>query len=160
MTMKATELHSQQALGNATVQPDPPLGATGHATEAQPRTLKALADAVLGRNRSRNRSATEAVESRNLNATSPASGGAFGIAPSAPQPDPAAEARRSRVLAMLDANPGARYAVVTDTQADPEAVILTLAIRGQVTCEFLIPKAKYNPFLLLDLIERHGGTTH
>ena len=50
-------------------------------------------------------------------------------------PDPAAEARRQRVLAILDAHPDTRYAVLTDTQADPEAVLLTLAIRGQATCE-------------------------
>jgi hypothetical protein len=81
-------------------------------------------------------------------------------------PDPAAEARRQRVLAMLADRPGIRYAVLTDTEADPEAVILTLAIRralpdgGTVTCELAIPRAKYRPFLLLELVERHGGTVH
>ena len=75
-------------------------------------------------------------------------------------PDPAAEARRQKVLVMLAANPGARYALVTDTESDPEGVILALAIRGRATCELRIPRAKYDPFLLLDLIERHGGTVH
>ncbi len=75
-------------------------------------------------------------------------------------PDPAAEARRQRVLEMLAERPGVRYAVLTDTEADPEAVLLTLAIRGRATCELRIPKAKYDPFLLLDLLERHGGTVH
>lgn len=75
-------------------------------------------------------------------------------------PDPRAEARRQRVLEILAENPTARYAVLTDTQADPEAVLLTLAIRGQATCEFRIPRARYDPFLLLDLIERHGATVH
>ncbi len=62
--------------------------------------------------------------------------------------------------------PGIRFAVLTDSQADQEAVLLTLAIRGAmpdggtVTCELAIPRAKYDPFLLLDLIERHGGTLH
>ena len=74
--------------------------------------------------------------------------------------DPATEARRQRVLAMLEANPTARYALVTDTQANPEAVILTLAIRGRATCEFRIPPEKYDPFLLLHLIEQHGATAH
>jgi hypothetical protein len=73
-------------------------------------------------------------------------------------PDPAAEARRQKVLAMLAANPSARYAVVTDTGADP--VILALAIRGQATCELLIPRDKYDGFLLLDLLNRYGGTIH
>lgn len=81
-------------------------------------------------------------------------------------PDPAAEARRQRVLAMLAERPGIRYAVVTDTEADPDAVILALAIRdampdgSTVTGELAIPRAKYDPFLLLELIERHGGSVH
>ena len=77
-----------------------------------------------------------------------------------PMPDPAAEARRGRVLELLADHPTARYAVLTDTQADPEAVLLTLAIRGQATCELRIPRDRYDPFLLLDLIERHGATVH
>jgi hypothetical protein len=77
-----------------------------------------------------------------------------------PLPDPAMEARRQRVLAMLADHPEARYALVTDLESDPEAVLLTLAIRGQATAEFRIPAKKYDPFLLLDLIERHGGTVH
>ena len=81
-------------------------------------------------------------------------------------PDRASEARRQRVLALLAERPGIRYALVTDMDADPDAVILALAIRGAfpdggtVTCELAIPRAKYDPFLLLDLIERHGATTH
>ena len=74
--------------------------------------------------------------------------------------DAASESRRQRVLDMLSKNPTARYAILTDTESDPEAVLLTLAIRGRATCELLIPKAKYDPFLLLDLLDRHGGTVH
>lgn len=81
-------------------------------------------------------------------------------------PDPAAEARRQRVLAMLAERPGIRYALVTDTDADSETVVVALAIRdalkdgSTVTCELHIPQAKFDPFLLLDLITRHGGTMH
>ena len=74
--------------------------------------------------------------------------------------DPAAERRRQRALAMLAERPGIRYAVATDTSADPDAVLLTLAIRGHATCELRIPHDRYDPFLLLDLIERHGATVH
>ena len=74
--------------------------------------------------------------------------------------DPVAEARRQRVLAKLEDNPEAPYAVVTDSEADPQAVILALAIRGRATCELRIPRDRYDPFLLLDLIERHCGTIH
>ena len=73
---------------------------------------------------------------------------------------PAAKARRQRVIAMLAENPGIRYAMTTDIDADPEAVILALAIRGVASCELRIPRAKYDPFLLLSLIERRGGTVH
>jgi hypothetical protein len=74
--------------------------------------------------------------------------------------DPAPEARRRRVLAMLEVNPGARYALITDDRADPAAVIVALAIRGQATCELRIPRDRYDGTLLLDLIERHGGAVH
>ena len=77
-----------------------------------------------------------------------------------PLPDPAMEVRRRHVLAMLAERPDIRYAVLTDTQSDPEAVILALAIRGRATCELRIPRGKYDPFLLLELIERHGSTVH
>lgn len=74
--------------------------------------------------------------------------------------DPKAEVRRPRVLVMLAERPGIRYAVLTDTEADPEAVLLSLAIRGRATCELRIPRDRCDPFLLFDLIERHGGTVH
>ena len=77
-----------------------------------------------------------------------------------PRADPAAEGRRQRVVAMLAHNPGIQYAMITDIDADPDAVILALAIRGKATCEFRIPKAKYEPSLLLDLIQRQDGTVH
>ena len=69
-----------------------------------------------------------------------------------------ADTRRQRVLAMLEKSPGIKYALITDTDSDP--VLLTLAIRGKATCEFQIPRDRYDGFLLLDLIERHGETVH
>ena len=74
--------------------------------------------------------------------------------------DATIDARRQRLLAMLKAQPGATYAVLTDTEADPEEVIVALTIRGRATCEIRIPRDKYDGTLLLDLIERHGGTVH
>jgi hypothetical protein len=59
---------------------------------------------------------------------------------------------------MLAANPSARYALVTDTQTDPEDVVVVLAIRGRGTCELHIPRDKYDGLLLLDMIERYGVT--
>jgi hypothetical protein len=71
-------------------------------------------------------------------------------------PDLALEARRARVLAMLAERPGIRYAVVVDNP-DTDPVILTLAIRGRATCELRIARAQYDPWLLLELLEKHSG---
>jgi hypothetical protein len=75
-------------------------------------------------------------------------------------PESAVEIRRQRVLAMLRDRPTLRYAVVTDTTANPDSVIVALAIRGRGTCELLVPRDRYDGTLLLNLIERHGGTVH
>ena len=77
-----------------------------------------------------------------------------------PQRDPAIEARRQRVLAMLEARPGTRYAVLTDLNAAPGVVVVALAIRGRASCELHIPRDKYDGVLLLDLIEKYGVTVH
>ena len=69
-------------------------------------------------------------------------------------PDPAAEGRRQRVLAKLADNPALRLAVVCDGQGDP--VPVAVAIRGKGTCEVLIPAARFDPFALLELVERHA----
>jgi len=72
-----------------------------------------------------------------------------------------AEWRRQKVIAMLEAAPGTQRAIYVDTDSDPHNAIVTVAVRAcQQTCEMLIPKAKYDPWRLLELIERHGHTTH
>ncbi len=77
-----------------------------------------------------------------------------------PTPDPAAEGRRRRVLALLEAHPEAKYAAVSDMQAVPGFVLLTLAIRDVGTVDLLIPAAKWDGVLFLDLLEKHSGTVH
>ncbi len=74
-------------------------------------------------------------------------------------PDLASEYRRQRVLAMLAENPNIRRAVVVDN-ADTDPVLLTLAIRGQATCELAIPAEKFDPFKLLAMLDRHGAKVH
>jgi len=71
-----------------------------------------------------------------------------------PSPDPAAEDRRQRVLAILADNPALRLAVVCGGQDDP--VPVAVAIRDKGTCEVLIPAARFDPFALLELVERHA----
>lgn len=73
------------------------------------------------------------------------------------QPDPAAEGRRQRVLAKLTDNPALHLAVVCDGVGDP--VTVAVGIRGKGTCELHIPAARFDPFALLELVGRHGGST-
>jgi len=63
-----------------------------------------------------------------------------------------AESRRKKVLNMLTEKPESERAYVTDTTIDPDNVILTIAIRDLATFEMLIPKDKYDPFMLMKLI--------
>lgn len=66
------------------------------------------------------------------------------------------EERRQKVLQMLEETPSIQRAFLTDTKADPDHVVLTLAIRGVGTCELLIPNRKYDPFLILEMIMKAG----
>ena len=70
-------------------------------------------------------------------------------------PDPGADGRRQRVLAMLAADPALRLAVVCDGQGDP--VPVAVAIRDKGTCEVWIPAAHFDPFGLMELVERHAA---
>ena len=74
------------------------------------------------------------------------------VAPS----DPATEARRQRVLAMLADNPALRLAVVCDGAGDP--VPVAVAIRDKGSVEVLIPAARFDPFALLALIDKHTAS--
>ncbi|MBX3640976.1 MAG: hypothetical protein KF888_10805 [Nitrosomonas sp.] len=65
------------------------------------------------------------------------------------------EERRKKVLMMLEDNPDSKRAFVTDTESDPDNVILTLAIRNQYSFEMLIPKHKYDPFVALEIIRKN-----
>lgn len=64
------------------------------------------------------------------------------------------EQRREKVLAILAANPNTQRAFITDPKTDTDNVIVTIAIRGQYTFEMIIPREKYDAFLLMELIEK------
>jgi hypothetical protein len=68
--------------------------------------------------------------------------------------NPAGEARRREVLAMLTERPTIIYAITTDDECDSEFVIMTLAIRNKATAELRIPRAKYDGLALLDLVKQ------
>jgi hypothetical protein len=66
------------------------------------------------------------------------------------------EARRQKVIAMLEAAPGKRYAVlVADASTDP--VVVAVGIREIATFEMEIPHKYYDGMALLELIEKHSG---
>lgn len=73
---------------------------------------------------------------------------------------PKAEARRKAVLAALAKDSTLQRAAVIDPDAEPGNVVLTLAIRDRGTVEVRIPRGRYDPFLLLELIQKHSGTLH
>lgn len=66
------------------------------------------------------------------------------------------EQRREKVLKMLKERSEIQRAFVTDIESDRHNVILTLGIRNAGTCELLIPKRKYDPFAVLEIIQRSG----
>jgi hypothetical protein len=69
--------------------------------------------------------------------------------------DVATRARRQRLLAMLSERRSVRYAVLTDAETEPEAVIVALAIRDVGTCELRIARKKWDGVLFLEMLERH-----
>ncbi len=71
------------------------------------------------------------------------------------------EAQRQKVIKRLNADPNLERAILTDTDSDPQFVILSIAVRScNQTCEMQIDKATYDPWALLELIETCGTMTH
>jgi hypothetical protein len=66
----------------------------------------------------------------------------------------ACEQRWQKVLSLLAENPDKQRVYVTDTITDPDNVILTVAIRGVATFEMLVPQDRYDPFLLVEMIDK------
>ena len=67
--------------------------------------------------------------------------------------DPAVASRRARALALLDADPGRRIAVIAEA-GDPAHV--AIAIRGVAVGELTVPADRYDAFALLALMQQHG----
>jgi hypothetical protein len=67
----------------------------------------------------------------------------------------AADERVNKMVAKLADDPGLIYAMQTHDEVEPDAVILTVAIRDKGACELRIPKSRYDGFALMELIEKH-----
>src|SRR5688500_11530814 len=70
------------------------------------------------------------------------------------------ESRRQKVLEMLASNPETQRAVIADQESDPDHVIITIGIRSVATFELMIDKTRFDPFTLLDLIDKQSISTH
>lgn len=68
----------------------------------------------------------------------------------------ATETRRQKVLELLEAAPENQRAILTDIHSDPDQVILTIAVRHVAVAEMMVPKSRYDPFLILELVEQYG----
>lgn len=65
------------------------------------------------------------------------------------------EPRIARMVAKLEDDPGIIYAIETHDEIDPDAILLTVAIRRKAAGELRIPKSRYDALALLRLIEQH-----
>lgn len=72
------------------------------------------------------------------------------------------EARRQKVIAMLNAAPDTKRAIYVDDASDPANIILAIAVRHPTgaTCEMLVSKAECDVWRVMELVERHGQATH
>ncbi len=68
--------------------------------------------------------------------------------------DPAVEARRRRVVALLDQHPDWRYAVIVETSAEPALVVVHVGIRGRATGEVVIAQDRYDPVEFMRYLDR------
>jgi hypothetical protein len=75
--------------------------------------------------------------------------------------DPATEARRQRVLALLALHPDWRYAVITDDHSDPDTTTVHIGMRGIGTGEVVMARARYeaNGTELIRLLDQHAKET-
>jgi len=68
------------------------------------------------------------------------------------------EARRKRLEPVLklmaDDGGSSDFFCVLNHEADPDHVILVFAIRGQGSGELSIPREKYDPYLLLEILDK------
>lgn len=99
------------------------------------------------------RIATVAVANSKQGQTAPPA--KIGAGDTANNPMTPASVRIGKVISKLRDDDGLRYAVEAHDDIDLEAVILTLAIRGEAACELRIPKSRYDGFALMELIEKH-----
>ena len=64
------------------------------------------------------------------------------------------EIRQRRILAKLAMEPDKSRVAIFDTDAERDFVICTLAVRNVGTCELRIPRDCYDPWLILEALDK------
>jgi hypothetical protein len=64
------------------------------------------------------------------------------------------EARKERVMALLQENPDAPRAIYADTDSDPLNVVLVTAVRHVAVSEMTVPRVKYDPWRLITILDK------
>lgn len=81
-------------------------------------------------------------------------------APNGAGKDPAAESRKARALAFLEAYPAVQRVCFADAQSDPAHIVFTIALRepwGAV--ELHVDRERFDVFALIDLTRRYPDTS-
>jgi hypothetical protein len=64
------------------------------------------------------------------------------------------EERHRRVEELLAAEPDRKRVAIFDLNQNPAYVLCTIGIRGVGSCELCIPRDKYDPWAVLDALQR------
>lgn len=67
------------------------------------------------------------------------------------------EFRLHKVMAMLEAEPKIRFALLTDNHSHKKYMIVSIAIRGLAAFEMAMPREKFDAWDMIQIINRHGG---
>jgi hypothetical protein len=121
----------------------------------QPLTRKPIPVLELARNKLRNKDATELQmtpqpgPSKQERDVAHENGGT----------DQTMEARRLKVLALLQSNPESARVVIADSESNPNSIILTIALRDVATFEMLVDRAKFDPMEFMALAGKQDPNT-
>lgn len=71
------------------------------------------------------------------------------------------EASKQKAISLMNESPDTPRGIFVDDQIDSDNIVVFVAVRSRMeTCELTIPRERYDPFKLLELIERLGQATH
>jgi hypothetical protein len=57
---------------------------------------------------------------------------------------------------LLRKHPDCRHYYYTDDRADPRYIVLCIGLQGVGTADIWIPREKYDPFRVIEIVHGHG----